>query len=472
MTNGYPEYNYRLEMPNQYEIYYPALDEVFRIPYDLPWATEGERIARRIEFFNKMNNSPTPAIVKKFQRWATLTDDIQDFLVTADVSMRIGLRVLRRWAPRFAEKIAGKLVPGLGYILMAGDILNILTALLSLPSGPWAIKQVVEAAVQGLPRRSKATRRAIEKLARLSIKWTEWLQVAQFSEDATGLGLRLGPIQGFLTDSFYGMTKDCKVIYPWQRPGTIERKAFKALQAVGEGCEFWQFGGEAYTTRAFLAAEEAMFRLGSQAQINDWPEQALANSDLPIPTHNWMPDSWFNEGHAPGEAVGQALQVYDSASIIALQDFIADPEADVGQINYEFGQHPTVQDILNEEPGRTGITIADSFALWSEYWYANPGLQSVNFNEDALDTIFAHNPLYTFADYIYHWQSMVRPTYYNLYPPADTSVESMAACYLEHKTFFEQYGRAPTFNESCVICKKHWGKVSRTAPTQYTWELP
>lgn len=463
--------DFRLVRQGEHKIYFPALDEVFRIPGDLPWATQQEKEARRRLMFKRIQQSPTPASVRKLQRWAQKTDDVQDFLVTIDVAMRIGIRVLKRWTPKLASKVVTRFIPYLGWILLFGDILNIATGILSLPSGPWALKRLIESAIQGLPGRSKSVKKAATKLGQLTTTWRDWIQVAQTSENATGVGLRLGGIMGFITDCLYGMIEGTQIVPPWQLPGSLERKAYKALQASQEIGSYIDILAPEDIARVYLAQEEAMLYLRAQSAYNDWPANALLNKDFAFPTHVYMPEAWYSQERDPGSAIGTATQVQNPASITILGEMGIDPEEDVGFIGKGNPETTTVTDILAENPDTFGEPLTKALYDNPEYWFMNSALQSLAQADEAVDSMLkiAFGDSYSF--FKSEWRGITYSFYYHQYPPEGTSHAAMLACWTEVGDFIADHNRMPDDVEICAIAFKHWGSIDRKRPTRSPWEI-
>ena len=140
--------------------------------------------------------SPVPRKLQWIPGVINQIDDAQDLL---SVALTLGKPLLR--------KLPGRFIPGLGWILLANDILNLGTAILSIP-------------LQGRPGknigRNVLRYMAGNKFKRAKVvqKWlstTNWLgfslQAGQVSTTLTGYGLKLGPLMGMVSDITWGAVR-------------------------------------------------------------------------------------------------------------------------------------------------------------------------------------------------------------------------------------------------------------------------
>lgn len=144
--------------------------------------------------------SPTPKTVNSIGSVLTWMDDIQDGFVTLAYLAKLGYRAMRKAAP----KVAGRFVPGLGYILLAKDMFDIAkwvrsTALLR-SNGKRRAFEILEA----LPNTTRKKLKGIKKITSLLPSFSEAVQIAQTTEVLTGYGLSLGPVVGYGLDASFG----------------------------------------------------------------------------------------------------------------------------------------------------------------------------------------------------------------------------------------------------------------------------
>ena len=121
-------------------------------------------------------------------------DDCQDLLITALVLARPLL-----------VKLPLRFVPYLGWVLLANDLINLGTGLLSIPLGGRSFKRATLDALAAIKwRRGRLVTRPTEFLTN-GVPWmAAVLQGGQALETVTGYGLSLGAAMGFLTSSFWG----------------------------------------------------------------------------------------------------------------------------------------------------------------------------------------------------------------------------------------------------------------------------
>lgn len=201
-----------------YTITIPGMHDVFIIPADKQtW--RNRQVARIIRM--KQQNSPIPDKLKWIPQVINYIDDAQDNLAIALIA---GKFLLRYVAPRF--------VPYLGWALLANDILNLGTHLLSFAMtgrpGKLGLREVVTALAFGRAKRMKRVAQFMSK--------TNWvgatIQGGQVLEQHTGYGLRLGGVMGLASDLTWGAIraaegKQVRIVGP--PPGDPLTKAARFL---------------------------------------------------------------------------------------------------------------------------------------------------------------------------------------------------------------------------------------------------
>jgi len=455
---------YQLQKKSKWEVWVPAIHEVIRIPWFTPREGTERRRLEKIMLYRKIQNSPAPTWVKKLQRWAKITDDIQDFLVTTEVCGKIAIRAIKRWAPKLAAKVIGRAIPGLGWILLASDVLNLATAALSAPTGPTGLKRVVEAFIHGLPKKGKVLRRAAKKLETLRTTWREWVQVAQCTEELTGVGLRVGAIMGFMTDAFFGFFKGATWRYPWERPDTLEYMAYRALKSAREAAPHVHHLGPEWTARVAVVHDAAAEVLAHQAQVNPWPETALDNEHLKIPTIDEI-DPFKVRWPIEDIRKMEPKQVLDPTSREILEvDFGLDPDEEVGYLGYPEGDAPTLGEIIDAPLGQEGNDLLNALQQHKDNVHARYGHDAIIDNSTFWNMICSCSDDETEEYYEEQWSAMLRMFLYRLYPPAGTPIEVMEAAYQELAEYIRVHGHFPPWEEALEICERIWGGVCRRAP--------
>ena len=179
--------------------------------------------------FIKALASATPAWMKTYGAVATVLDNVEDALVT--------VVVLGRVAAKIAPRLLGRLVPGLGWLLLGSDILNAVNLVSYVSFASKGAKRKVEGLAERNPFHAKAAARRTLKLNRAIPTFGETLEVLQTTDQISGVGLCLGGLMGLVTDTFSKvLSKEywaemANVI----RYGTVtEVAAFASEAAVGD----------------------------------------------------------------------------------------------------------------------------------------------------------------------------------------------------------------------------------------------
>lgn len=136
--------------------------------------------------------SPLPIAVKWIPNVINFLDDAQDLLYTA--------LVLGKW---LAPRVFLRLAPGLGWVLLANDLLNVSTGLLGVALASRSMKrgmlETLELLGTNRARRLGKVAAFMEKTPIIPFL----LQAGQASTTLTGYGLSLGAAMGMVTDSIW-----------------------------------------------------------------------------------------------------------------------------------------------------------------------------------------------------------------------------------------------------------------------------
>lgn len=138
-------------------------------------------------------NSPVPKVLQWIPNVINQLDDAQDLLYTA--------LVIGKWV---APRVFLRMVPGLGWTLLANDALNVGTALLGTALGGRSMKRGFMESMELLG--TNRTRR-LGRVAAFMGKTPMvpfLLTAGQASTTLTGYGLSLGAAMGMVTDSIWG----------------------------------------------------------------------------------------------------------------------------------------------------------------------------------------------------------------------------------------------------------------------------
>jgi len=248
-------------------------------------------IQRRAEQARSIQNSPTPEYARAYGQVLTAVDNVQDLLTTLATAGRFALAgtasVLDRLAPRFgafalegAERAAlaaaagpfarqaaarlglglgaqtlGRILPILGPLLLAADILRLLAwlGMLMFPAYAALCQGAREAgAAAALPAAQallskRAAKRAVSNLGRVNPFSREarlnrgqqarsWrptiynlLEVAQTTDALFGVGLSFGAIVGLVSDSAFGLEQQARGVDVRFDPSPLARTMHRTL---------------------------------------------------------------------------------------------------------------------------------------------------------------------------------------------------------------------------------------------------
>ena len=211
-----------------YVVVIPDFDDVVHYKPDA-WMTEKERITRKARNLQKIIASPVPAWANAYASAMTWLDNIQDAMTTG-LMLSIGLR-------KVLPKVFARLVPYLGWGLLAHDLLSALVALGRSPFTPMKGKRKLCALIEKNPRKKKRKYGRAERLWRMKPSWGAASEVLQTTDWLFGVGLSLGAIYGYLTDfafSGYRMVTGEKVRIVKDPPlhELYDVTGFKSIQAA------------------------------------------------------------------------------------------------------------------------------------------------------------------------------------------------------------------------------------------------
>jgi len=142
--------------------------------------------------FIKALASATPTWLKTIGAVSTVLDNVEDALVT--------VVVLGRIAAKIAPRLLGRMVPGLGWVLLGSDILNAANIISWVTFAAKGAKRKVEGLGEKNPFHAKAAANRALKLKRVIPSFGEYLEVLQTTDQLFGVGLCLGGLMGMVTD--------------------------------------------------------------------------------------------------------------------------------------------------------------------------------------------------------------------------------------------------------------------------------
>lgn len=173
----------------------PGWQDIFQFNNDSIFY-DRDKQARMADEKADLLRSPTPPNLQEIGTLLTMLDDVQDEAATLAIVLMI------------AQKVAGRAIPGIGWVATASDALSIIYALSSAATG------------SGMPgkggkrrahEKGKHTRNGmrgkwdeLRRTGKLKVGVGDILQALQASDSMFGVGIQLGGIMGFLQDSFWG----------------------------------------------------------------------------------------------------------------------------------------------------------------------------------------------------------------------------------------------------------------------------
>ena len=142
--------------------------------------------------FLRALKSPTPSWVNNIASVACALDNIEDGLVTLSVFGRLGSYA--------TKKLWQKSIPGVGWVMLGADILNLFNMISWATFAASGGKRKLEDLAERNPFHKKAKARRAMKLKRTWPTFGEALEIAQTCDQLFGYGLCLGGIMGMVTD--------------------------------------------------------------------------------------------------------------------------------------------------------------------------------------------------------------------------------------------------------------------------------
>lgn len=181
--------------PDGFLVKVPDWRDIFQLQNDPVFGSD-DKAQRTADAREALERSPTPPSLQEVGELLTTLDDIQDEAATLAIVLMI------------AEKWAGRVIPGIGRVAAAADVLNVIFALSSkatgssLPGrrGKRAAVDKAKASSGGLSSRLEEMRRS----GSLKIGVGDILQGLQATDSMFGVGIQIGGVMGFMQDAFWG----------------------------------------------------------------------------------------------------------------------------------------------------------------------------------------------------------------------------------------------------------------------------
>lgn len=435
------------------EISCPSLTDIFRFGALSKYFGEDE-VERRKQMYRHFLSSPIPKKFLKLQRIAKETDDIEDYISTGIGATWVGAKVAARYAPGLAKLVGERAIPVLGWAMLITDLLNFATGLFSLGSNPMGVKRVIEGAKALGFKNARGRVKNAERIKNWKPSVGTILEALQASEDATGYGLRLGPLMGCISEMFWGTTKlisgdvdKVKVSMPWDRPGTMEYKAYKALGAAGELLPMlYHTKPELYV--ATVATIAIALEAGAKKSFHpQWDKVYLQIKDMELV--ETPPDNPYTRQ--------------------ALKELGFDPDEKVGYLGIDGPYMPKVSqlgDFYDRPPGKDLETkVLELKDSWTAYAW-NCALYD-------LDTISLDALAYPDGGVEYHhWSDLdmlVITAKLGVVPPRNTPPEAIKAYCDQISMFLQINDKWPTRNDLQKWATAIFGIYDTTCPPTHTY---
>ena len=181
--------------PDGFLVKVPDWRDIFQLQNDPVFGSDDKK-QRTADAKEALERSPTPPSLLEVGELLTSLDDIQDEAATLAIVLMI------------AEKLAGRAIPGVGWVATAADALNVIYALSSKATGSSLPgRRGKRAAVDKAKSSSGGLSSRLEEMRRsgsLKIGIGDILQGLQATDSMLGVGIQIGGIMGFMQDAFWG----------------------------------------------------------------------------------------------------------------------------------------------------------------------------------------------------------------------------------------------------------------------------
>lgn len=184
--------------PDGFLVQVPNWQDIFQFNNDSVFDDRSKQ-QRALDYAEALRRSPTPPALQEVGELLTTLDDLQDEAATLAVVLMI------------AEKLAGRAIPGVGWVATAADALNVIYAVASTGTGSGLPgRRSKRAAVEKAKHTSGGLSGRLEEMRRtgsLKVGVGDLLQGLQATDSVFGTGIQLGSIFGFMQDAFWGVTR-------------------------------------------------------------------------------------------------------------------------------------------------------------------------------------------------------------------------------------------------------------------------
>lgn len=297
----------------------PGYEDLFTFNNEFVFDDRSRR-ERSLDYFDSLQQSPTPPSFREAAEILTALDDIQDEAATLTTALAL------------VSRVAGRSIPGIGQIALAADVLDILGAvtrpgtLSSFPGlrGKRQILDKARSSRNSYAGRVEEQRRFLELDSRargdlgprldpgrplprdFRLGWGDAVQALQATDSLFGTGVQLGPVVGFLQDAFWGVVRGAT----FQARGPLwDPLGF--TEAGRAACFRSPTLDEVHPQAYYFLANTALHLWSQAGRVFPWlpflPEQALASTLLGLRASENALGPWLRKGGWVG-ILGQMLQ--------------------------------------------------------------------------------------------------------------------------------------------------------------------
>lgn len=304
-----------------YSITIPGWDDIIKWKPNL-MKTDAEKKQEKLTNLQRMLASPGNEYTRKYASVMTWIDNIQD---TASI-VYPAFRMLVRAAP----KIFARAIPGMGWILLGYDLLNLANALGRAPFSPMRAKRAACEVIKSNPFNKQSQWKRTERIKNWNPGWTDILQVLQVTQQVTGVGLSLGAAVGFVQDLFYGAYRQAtgeKVSFKTEFP-PLNFHEFKSAAGM-KAAAFINSAGQIFSEEmhflsqaTFAASTYFMTPVIEQFDIAGCVEDPMsAIIDAPEPTDPLTIEVIKSQGLNVQNGVGWPMNLEKKISLRDLSDY-------------------------------------------------------------------------------------------------------------------------------------------------------
>lgn len=266
--------------PNRpFTIDLPGFNDIIQVPALEDKSLKSQRADRAYSA-----RTPTPEPLLWISQVVNLLDDAQDILYTALVLAR---PILRR--------LPARAIPYLGWILLANDILNLGTAILSQLDGGRPEKKRLQNAWEAVLGGKIGRAKSVAKLLG-PIQWIPLLlQGGQAMDTITGYGLQLGVAMGAVQDAVWGFLRHAlgqEVIIRGPLPADMGSKAARFLLESASFPAMQDILSEEDHDLLNLAQAVAINEIADYVPSSVLWSRATSVADAPLPIFEpWSPST-------------------------------------------------------------------------------------------------------------------------------------------------------------------------------------